>query len=124
MKLARIILLTLIAAVLGAPAFAQGDEGAIKERIRARVAQVDQLKAAGVVGENNQGLLEQRGALDPQQTQVLNAENTDRRALYAILGSRLGLTPAVVGQQRAEQLRNNSAPGVWLQAAGGSWYKK
>jgi uncharacterized protein YdbL (DUF1318 family) len=54
----------------------------------------------------------------------MNAENNDRRALYGILASRLGLTIAVVGESRAEALRQNSAAGVWLQAADGSWYRK
>jgi uncharacterized protein len=124
MRLARIIILSLIAAVVGLPAFAQNDETSVKTRIMGRVAQVDQLKVAGAVGENNQGFLEQRGALDQAQTAVMTAENTDRGTLYGILGSRLGITPALVGQQRAEQLRNASKPGVWLQAPDGSWYKK
>jgi uncharacterized protein len=124
MRLARIIILPLLAAAIGLPAFAQNDQASVTARMKERVAQVDQLKVAGAVGENNQGFLEQRGALDEAQTAVMTAENTDRRTLYGILGSRLGITPALVGQQRAEQLRNASKPGVWLQAPDGSWYKK
>jgi uncharacterized protein len=124
MKFARIALFMLIAAVFGAPAFAQDDQGAIQERMKGRIAQVDALKVAGVVGENNKGFLEQRGALQPDQTAVLNAENTDRRALYAILAGRLGLSVTVVGEQRATNLRERSAAGVWLQGADGAWYKK
>lgn len=125
MRFARILFSCLIVAMFGAAfASAQDDENAVKERIRARVPQVDALKLAKVVGENNKGFLEQRGALAPDQTQVMNAENADRRALYQILATRLGLTVAVVGGQRAEQIRNNSAPGVQLQAADGSWYAK
>jgi uncharacterized protein len=126
MKLARIFLFALTAALVAAPVtvVAQEDQGAITERIKGRVAQVDQLKLAQLVGENNKGFLEQRGQLSAEQTQVMNAENTDRRALYNIIATRNGVTVAVVGTQRAEQLRNNSAAGVWLQAADGSWYKK
>ncbi len=121
----RILLLPffLLLGVAGATA-QDSDEDAIKTRLLERVAEVDALKSGGLVGENNRGLLEQRGALTPAQTQVLNAENTDRRALYGILASRLGLTAAVVGEGRAEGLRKNSAPGVWLQAPDGSWFKK
>ena len=92
--------------------------------MKARVAQIDQLKLQQLVGENNKGFLEQRGQLAAEQTEVMNAENQDRRALYNLIASRTGTTVAVVGSQRAEQIRNNSAAGVWLQAADGNWYKK
>ncbi|MBE2215681.1 MAG: YdbL family protein [Opitutaceae bacterium] len=125
MKLTRIVLLAWIASLLGlATAVGQEDQAAIAGRIKARVAQVDELKLAQIVGENNKGFLEQRGQLSPEQTQVMNAENTDRRALYNIIATRNGVTVAVVGAQRAEQIRNTSAAGVWLQAGDGSWYKK
>jgi uncharacterized protein len=125
MKLARILLFVLFSALLGQPAmFAQEDQAAITERIKSRVAQVDQLKLALLVGENNKGFLEQKGPLSPEQTQLMNAENSDRRALYNIIATRNGVTVAVVGAQRGEQIRNNSAAGVWLQAADGTWYKK
>lgn len=124
MNLARLILFMLVTAAFGAPAFAQEDQGVIQERMKARVPQVDTLKLAGLVGENNKGFLEQRGALQPAQTEILNAENTDRRALYNILATRLGLSVTVVGEQRATTVRDKSAPGVWLQGADGAWYKK
>ena len=125
MNIARIFSFVLLGLLLGPlAALAQVDQAAITGRIKARIAQVDQLKLELLVGENNKGFLEQRGQLTPEQTELMNAENQDRRALYNIVASRTGTTVAVVGSQRAEQLRNNSAAGVWLQAADGSWYKK
>lgn len=106
-------------------ATAQGsDEAAIQQRMLARVDAIDALKLSGKVGENNVGLLEQRAQLTPQETELMNAENSDRRALYTVVGKRLGLTTTVVGQGRAEELRKRSASGVWLQDRGGDWYKK
>ena len=125
MKLTRVFLFVWISALLGiTSAVAQEDQAAITGRIKARVAQVDQLKLAQVVGENNKGFLEQKGQLSPEQTQLMNAENNDRRALYNIIATRNGVTIGVVGSQRAEQIRNTSAADIWLQAADGSWYKK
>lgn len=125
MKLTRVFLFVWMSALLGlTAAVAQEDQAAITGRIKARVAQVDELKLAQLAGENNKGFLEQKGQLSPEQTQVMNAENTDRRALYNIIATRNGVTVAVVGAQRAEQIRNTSAAGIWLQAADGSWYKK
>jgi uncharacterized protein YdbL (DUF1318 family) len=103
---------------------AQNDENAIKERMLNRLESVDALKIGGTVGENNKGFLEQRAALDPQKTKTMNEENADRRALYTILSKRLGLSVTVVGQGRAESIRNKSAPKVWLQDPGGKWYQK
>lgn len=100
------------------------DEEAIKQRMLERVDEIDALKIAGKIGENNVGLLEQRGPLTPEESKLMNEENADRRALYTIIGKRLGLTATVVGQGRAEELRNKSAPGVWLQDRGGKWYRK
>lgn len=125
MKLTRIFLFVWISTLLGlTAAVAQEDQAAITGRIKARIAQVDELKLAQLTGENNQGFLEQRAQLSPEQTQLMNAENADRRALYNIIATRNGVTVGVVGAQRAEQIRNNSAAGIWLQAADGSWYKK
>ena len=127
MKTIHWTLLALIAAftiALPTGAYAQKDEASIKQRILERVKSVDALKISGAAGENNRGYLEQRAALDSQQTKTMNEENSDRRALYATLGKRLGLSAAVVGQGRAESIRNKSAPKVWLQDPSGKWYQK
>lgn len=120
--------LPLLALLLAfAPHFASAqslDEDAIKQRLIERVATVDALKLAGKVGENNSGLLEQRAMLKPDETKLMNAENADRRALYTLVGQRLGLTTTVVGQGRAEDLRKKSATGVWVQDSKGAWSRK
>ncbi|QXD23488.1 YdbL family protein [Opitutia bacterium ISCC 51] len=103
--------------------FAQ-DEAALKQAIMQRVSSVDSIKLAGKVGENNVGLLAQRGALSSEETSLMNAENKDRKALYSILAKRLKLSLKVVGQGRAEELRKKSASGVWLQDDKGKWYKQ
>jgi uncharacterized protein YdbL (DUF1318 family) len=128
MKTANWILFFAIAAVaIGlAPqnAMAQNDEASIKQRMIERVASVDALKLSGSVGENNKGFLEQRAMLNPAQTKIMNDENGDRKALYTILANRLGLSVAVVGQGRAESIREKSAPGIWIQQPSGQWSKK
>lgn len=110
--------------LLASAALAQDSEDTIKARMQDRLPQIVTLKVSGNVGENNKGFLEQRGALNAQQTALMNAENTDRRALYNVLASRLGYSVAVIGEQRAIQIRNNAVAGEWLQAPDGSWYKK
>lgn len=107
------------------PAFAADkDEASIQKSMIQRVSDIDALKLAGKVGENNEGLLTQRGALSPEESKLMNEENTDRRALYTILAKRLGLSVKVVGQGRSEELRKRSASRVWLQDPSGKWYQQ
>ncbi|MBT5814166.1 MAG: DUF1318 domain-containing protein [Opitutales bacterium] len=128
MKTIRItlsLILTLSAlAVLPQSANAQAEENGIKQRILQRVGAVDELKIKALLGENNKGLLEQRAMLAPAQTKVMNEENADRKALYAILAKRLGLSVTVVGQGRAESIRKKSAPKLWIQEPSGKWLQK
>ena len=125
MQLTLSLILTLAAlALLPQSANAQAEENGIKQRILQRVGTVDQLKIKALVGENNKGLLEQRAMLAPAQTKVMNEENADRKALYAILAKRLGLSVTVVGQGRAESIRKKSAPKLWIQEPSGKWLQK
>lgn len=103
---------------------AKKSENLLKQHMLQRVTVIDELKLSGKVGENNAGLLAQRGMLSKDETNVMNRENDDRRALYEILAERLQLTVAVVGQGRADELRKRSAKGVWLQGADGKWYQQ
>ncbi len=124
-KWTLIFLVTAIALGLAPQqAIAQNDEASIKQRLLERVASVDALKLSGSVGENNKGFLEQRAMLNPAQTKTMNDENADRKALYTILASRLGLSVTVVGQGRAESIRGKSAPDVWIQQPRGQWTQK
>ncbi|MFL3657883.1 MAG: DUF1318 domain-containing protein [Opitutales bacterium] len=119
------LILTLAAlALLPQSANAQAEENGIKQRILQRVGAVDELKIKALVGENNKGLLEQRAMLAPAQTKVMNKENADRKALYAILAKRLGLSVTVVGQGRAESIRKKSALRLWIQEPSGKWLQK
>lgn len=106
--------------------FAQPDmsEEAVKARIIERVGDVDALKKSGKIGENNAGYVEARGALNEAEFKLIEAENRDRRALYAAIGQRLGLTVQVVGESRAAEIRKIAARGLWLQSRDGKWYQK
>lgn len=103
---------------------AKKSETLLKQHMLQRVTVIDELKLSGKVGESNAGILVQRGMLSKDETNVMNRENDDRRALYEILAERLQLSVAVVGQGRADELRKRSAKGVWLQAADGKWYQQ
>ena len=116
--------LVVFATVAAAAAFAAENLGAIKQRMDQRVAAIDALKQRGAVGENNQGLLEARGALAAGEAATVAAENADRQAVYAALAAQTGSTAEAVGRKRAGRIAAASTPGVWLQDEAGRWYRK
>ena len=100
------------------------DSSALRRRMEQRLPAIDALKAKQVVGENNRGLLEVRGAASSDQQSVVTEENSDRTAVYELLAKQTGASSADVGRVRAKRIAAGSAPGIWLQDEGGRWYKK
>lgn len=101
-----------------------GDVAAAKAGMRQRVAAVDQLKAAGVVGEANTGFLVVRGEGGAEAEAVVKAENADRAVVFAELAARSGGNAETAGRTFARQIAAASKPGVWLQREDGGWFKK
>ncbi|MCG6892080.1 MAG: YdbL family protein [Desulfobacteraceae bacterium] len=115
-------LLILLSLLLSAGSAVAGVE-AIQQRMMQRLPVIDQLKAQGIVGENNQGYLEFVGN-QRVQPEVVEAENQDRRQVYSAIAKKQGTTSEVVGRHRAAQIANRSKSGVYLQDANGKWYRK
>lgn len=118
----RILLASFVLVAAAATASAQ-DLGAVRQQMRERLSELDALKASGAVGEDNRGYVSVREAKD-NAAQVVQAENADRRVVYASIAKQAGSTPEAVGKARARQIASQSAPGVWLQAEDGRWYQK
>ena len=95
----------------------------LKQQMLARVPEINALKNQGVIGENNQGLLEFRGSSQPNKG-LIAAENKDRKAVYNAIAKQQGIDAARVGQRRAKQLAAKGSAGQWFQKPDGSWYKK
>lgn len=119
-------LLALTALLLGSwlalPARAE-DLNAVKARMLQRVPAVDALLAKKVVGENNQGYLAFVGAAREQE-EVVQAENADRKVVYAAIAAKTGATPELVGQRRAQEIAKKAPAGTMLQDAAGNWVEK
>lgn len=118
-----IVSILLLAIFLFSPnAFAESAQD-IKDRMMARLPEINQLKDSGIIGEGNDGFLAFiNGA--PKKAQILNAENADRRKVYTAIARKGGTTPELVGQRRALQISQKATPGSWLQNANGAWHKK
>lgn len=95
----------------------------IKEQMAARIPAINALKDQGVIGENNKGFLEYLTANKPEQA-LVQAENTDRAAVYGAIGKNQGASPALVGERRAGMITENGQTGHWFQKPDGTWYKK
>ncbi|MFZ5563089.1 MAG: YdbL family protein [Thermodesulfobacteriota bacterium] len=98
-------------------------EAEIKARMQERLPAINDLKAQGAIGENNQGLLEVRDA-GGKGNDVVTAENSDRMAVYQAIARKTGATVEQVGSRRALQIREAAAPGTWIQGDDGKWQKK
>jgi uncharacterized protein YdbL (DUF1318 family) len=100
-----------------------GHSASIKEQMAARIPAINALKDQGVIGENNKGFLENLAGGGTQQA-LVQAENTDRAAVYAAIGKNQGASPVLVGERRAKMIAENGQPGHLFQKADGTWYKK
>ncbi len=105
--------------VAGSPLFADD----IKTRMKDRLPVILELKAKGIVGENNKGYLEFIGG-KKEKADVVAAENEDRTTVYAAIAKQQGTTVELVGKRRALQISQKADAGDWLQDAGGNWYQK
>ena len=93
-------------------------------RMKDRLPRIDQLKAAGVIGEGNDGMIAARTALTDVQEGLVEAENADRKELYSLVARRSGQSLKEVGKQRAVRIAQQALAGVWLENAKGDWIKK
>jgi len=75
-----------------------------------------------VVGENNKGYLEFRGAKKSQQ--LVQDENKDRGVVYKAIAKKQGAAANLVGKRRAQMIAQKGKAGQWFQKDDGSWYKK
>jgi len=106
--------------------FVQAESAELKERFLQRKPLLENMKNQGWVGENNLGFLSFRGAAgqSKENTQVVQAENEDRKTVYAEIAAKVNTSVADVGKRRAAQIAPLAAVGQWLQDADGNWYQK
>lgn len=95
----------------------------IKEQMLKRKPTIDSLKDKGIVGEGIDGYLHIRQS-DNDAKSLINAENTDRRAVNGIIAKKEGTTIENVSKKVAVKLLQASKPGHWVQKGDGSWHKK
>ena len=122
MKLKKVIAV-LFVFVLGILISDAYSADSIKKRMIDRLPVINDLKARGIVGENNLGFLEFIGD-QKEKADVVKAENRDRKSVYDAIAKKQGATTDVVGKHRAAQIAAKARAGQMLQDANGKWYKK
>jgi hypothetical protein len=95
----------------------------IKTRMKKRLPVIVELKAQGIVGENNQGYLEFVGS-KKAKADIVAAENEDRKTVYTAIAKQQGTTAELVGKRRALQIAQKANPGEFIQNADGKWIQK
>ncbi len=95
----------------------------IKERMKQRLPAIVELKAKGIVGENNSGYL---GFVTGKKSQekMVASENKDRKAIYGYIAKQQNTSLKLVEKRRANTLSQRAIPGEFIQKADGSWVKK
>jgi uncharacterized protein YdbL (DUF1318 family) len=88
-----------------------------------RLPVIKELKAKGIVGEDNKGYLQFVGG-NKAKADVVAAENKDRKTVYAAIAKQQGTTAELVGKRRAVQIAKKANKGKWVQDASGNWNKK
>jgi serine/threonine-protein kinase PpkA len=105
---------------------AEGDEMApLVERSLGRLPAIQQLRTAQKAGEALDGLIvpvpappaPPGVALTAEDQTLLEEENSDRRRMYELAASQIGIDPALIGRLRAESLRDRAGdrPAFWYQ---------
>ena len=104
---------------------------AIHERQKARLGDIHTQKAAGILGETNDGTLVIKGKVKPDAeaklTKLVADENADREELYAEVVAHNSLKKGHlidIKQSFARSFQKYSAPKTWIQDPAGNWSQK
>lgn len=119
------LLLIIFSVLFGATLHSQAQsEAALMASMEARLPELMDLKLSGKVGETNRALVEARQTLQRAERRLIADENRDRTAHYNLIAKRLGVAVAVVQRKRAEQIRQSSPKGIWIQSDSGDWFRE
>jgi len=113
------ILVILCLAISSQFAFSAG----IKERMKKRLPVIAQLKAKGIIGENNKGYLGFVTSVKTEES-VVAAENKDRKMIYSHFAKQQKTAVDVVEKIQAKRKAQKAKPGHFFQSPDGKWQKK
>lgn len=126
------LMLTLLGLIAMPVAAADDDLATLKERFKQRYPTLIKLKEAQKVGEVHDGFAGavRAGYLDDKATekmtvkQFLDAENSDRKKLYAIMAERTDTTAEEVATANAARLFEQGKGDWYFKPEGSGWKMK
>ena len=95
----------------------------IKERMKQRLPVIADLKAKGIIGEDNKGYLGFVTGVRAQEG-VIAADNKDRKMIYTHFAKQQNTSLEVVEKVQAKRKAERAKPGEFFQNPDGSWHKK
>jgi len=113
-------------AAVPVPAAPSERVAAIKEKkpaMEARLGSINELKAQGIIGEDNKGFLAFVGS-SKEGEDIVKEENADRAYIYAAIAKKQGAAVDLVSSRRALRLADRAKAGEYVQDAKGVWVKK
>ena len=124
MSTRRVFIATLIAVFL-LPATslfaAEAKKEELQKRFKARYGQIQQLKKEGVIGETDEGFVDFVG--EKKSADLVDQENADRKALYALIAKDTGESADTVARHNAQRNFDKAKSGEYLRVDG-KWKKK
>ncbi len=85
---------------------------------------LDAPRAAGMVGERDDGFAVVRGNVPPEITALVNQVNTERRALYAERAKKDGVPAEAIGKIYAAEIMKAAPAGTWFLDSSGKWTQR
>ncbi len=123
-RLLTTVLLGLFTVGLIAPQASADELDDLKKRFNERYKELLRIKGEGTIGENYKGLIEERGSLTGADAKLVEAENTDRKRLYELIGKRQNVPAEVVAKQAALRNFSIAKKGHWLKGQDEKWTQK
>lgn len=90
----------------------------------ASAGKLDDLRAAGVVGERFDGFLELRDGSASGAKKFVEQVNAKRRKLYQKRAKENKATPGQVGQIYAKEIMGKAPKGTWFKRQNGKWVQQ
>ena len=124
-----VVSLGLCAVLLGAlaAALSADTKTEITDRMAKRLDAIKKEKAAGKIGETFDGLVDAVKAeslSDKDLKKLVDDENADRKAFYALGAKELGSTPESFALSAGKRNFRTAKPEEWLKAKDGTWVQK
>lgn len=108
---------------LQTPAKNDAEKKRLEARSEARYPDLQRYKSAGKLGETSRGLVEAVKESDAALSKLIEEENADRKALYALLSAEQGVSAEVVAKRAGQRNFKNAKKGEYLKD-GAAWKQK